>query len=126
MFISHRLKVTYHNVSLLHHNHEPESRIKESSAACYLQICALNRIEPSPLLSLVDETCDDTEAHIGSSNAMITRLVSLITASLSSTPSSPFYQFFYFDRPFYMNADESKESVENLWIERTILVQVDY
>ena len=123
------LKIAYHNVSLLHHNHEPESRLKESPAACYLQICALNRIEPAQLLTLVDETSDDTEAHVGIGPAGLTRLI-----ALASTPSSSSH-FFYYDRPFYMATatpaiDENKESVDNLWIERTILVQdklsVDY
>lgn len=117
-----------HNVSLLHHNQEPESRLKESQNGCYLQICALNRIERPQLAALIDETSDDTESHIDDVSSL-SRLTSLVNSSST-------YHFFYFDRPFYLaNAQqqqsassitdtESKESVENLWIERTILVQV--
>lgn len=101
-------------MSLLHHNHDPETRLKESHTGCYLQICALNRIDKNKLLELIEETSDDVDT-----SNFAQALVQLVQKSS---------HFYYFDRPFYLNPpssliDVDKESVENLWIERTVLVQ---
>lgn len=127
-----------HNVSLLHYNHEPDQRVKDASNGCFLQICALNRFDNRRQLeTLIDETSDDTEMILGAATS-----TSLSQLHSLAGPVSAQYEFFYFDRPFYLNSWSQPhsspvvdnvigsdgaakvESVENLWIERTILVQV--
>lgn len=97
-------------VVLLHHNQMPDSAIKQNANTCYLQICAVNKLEGYRLVDLIDEMIETKETC-----DIKTRLEQHDKNML----------FYYFDRPFYMANSRSKmdhESVENLWIERSLLI----
>ena len=49
------------DVVLLHHNQEPEHKVKENASKCFLQVCAVNRLEKARLSELVDEMIDVNE-----------------------------------------------------------------
>lgn len=92
----------------------PDEPLKENTEVCYLQICAVNRLENHRLVDLLDEMVDSKETYD-------------IRLRLAKQDKNAF--FYYFDRPFYMtnrNVDQeyktSHESVENLWIERSLLI----
>lgn len=98
-----------HKVSLLHHNQMPDVSLKKNTYASCLQICAVNRLEAHKLLDLVDEMVESKESDE-------------IKMRLSKADRNAL--FYYFDRPFYMSTSRANEaeSVENLWIERSLLV----
>lgn len=116
-----------HNVCLLHHNQEPEASVKENLDKCFVQICAVNKLEKSKLAELVDEIDDEKEC-------------AEVKSKLSKYDKNVY--FYYFDRPFYKNNESSKEakhlsmmddveeyerakeheSVDNLWLERSVLI----
>lgn len=98
-----------HKVSLLHHNQMPDASLKQNTDASCLQICAVNRLEAQKLLDLVDEMVESKESDE-------------IKSQLSKADANAL--FYYFDRPFYMSTSRANEaeSVENLWIERSLLV----
>lgn len=95
----------------------PDEPLKENTDMCYLQICAVNRLENHRLLDLLDEMVETKETYE-------------IRVRLAKQDKNTF--FYYFDRPFYMpnrSVDQeyksSQESVENLWIERSLLIVDD-
>ena len=102
---------------LLHHNQEPDVNLKQNSSKCYLQVCAVNRLEKSKLIELIDEMNDGKE-----------------TLELREYVNKydELAYFYYFDRPFYSRklnddeCDEFSEGVENLWLERNILITDEY
>ena len=137
--IMNRLAVIYNinNVELLHHNQEPDKFTKNNPDKCFIQVCAINKIEKSKLIELIDEM-DNERDLVEWKN----RLNKSYEKSIS---------FYYFDRPFYMRSvithssetssnrssslndelscssldDEtncSNESIENLWLERSVLI----
>jgi hypothetical protein len=137
--IMNRLSVIYNsnNVELLHHNQEPDQFTKNNPDKCYIQVCALNRLEKSKLIELIDEMDNERD---------LVEWKNRLNKSYEKSKS-----FYYFDRPFYMRSslshssetssnrssslndefscsslDEetncSNESVENLWLERSVLI----
>lgn len=98
-----------HKVSLLHHNQMPDVSLKQNTDTSCLQICAVNRLAAHRLLDLVDEMIESKECDE-------------IKLRLSRADRNAL--FYYFDRPFYMSTSRANEaeSVENLWIERSLLV----
>lgn len=120
-------------VTLLHHNQEPEQRVRDSVSSCFVQICALNRIDKGKLVELVDEMNDDDEDNNGTYDEEQARVRTRLsknefTRIKTCLDTNSAGNFYYFDRPFYSSSsaadDELKEheSVENLWIERNVLV----
>lgn len=116
--------IQINNVALLHHNQEPDAKVKESKETCFIQICAVNKIEKAKLLELIEEMSEQDEKIVN------------ILQNFEANSS-----FYYFDRPFYAKNSENKslsvideetveefervkeqESVENLWIERSVLI----
>jgi hypothetical protein len=87
----------------------PDVSLKQSTHTSCLQICAVNRLEARKLLDLVDEMVESAESEG-------------IKSRLSNADENAF--FYYFDRPFYMPSGRlaAGESVENLWIERSLLL----
>lgn len=103
-----------HKVSLLHHNQLPDESIKQNCETCYLQICAVNKLESQKLVDLIDEMIETKE-----SLEIRDRLVRQEKSTY----------LYYFDRPFYKlnrifenSTKKDLESVENLWIERSLLL----
>ena len=116
------LKTIHNQVILLSHNQELDVNLKENKDdKCYIQICALNKMEKSKL----DELIEESDTLINES-----RLKDLKCEYL-----------YYFDRPFYLKSTEiishSSSSnltvdeqdrydddceIENLWVERSVLL----
>lgn len=122
-------------VALLHHNQDPDQDVKLSQDKCFIQICAVNKVDRLKLIDLVDEMSDQDEDPV-----MCKSLTEMRSRLSRFDPNSSFY---YFDRPFYRhrssqsslissviddeNTEEferakESESVENLWIERSVLI----
>ncbi|RNA21801.1 dedicator of cytokinesis 3 isoform X1 [Brachionus plicatilis] len=118
------------NVVLLSHNHEPDPVIKDSSDKCFVQICAVNKLDRDKFIELIDENLMDQK------NDFLAQIrKSLMDHGLDQA-------FYYFDRPYYLKSVDSlvgsviddlddfervkeNESVENLWIERSVLITQD-
>ncbi|CAF0772075.1 unnamed protein product [Brachionus calyciflorus] len=113
--------VTVNNTFLLLHNHEPDNLVKESIDKCFIQVCAVNKLEKIKFFDLIEENFLDQETE---------NFNYLKNESLNDN-------LYYFDRPFYSKNLEScsiiedyedfervkeNESVENLWIERSVLI----
>ena len=102
-------------IFLLHHNQLPDANVQMNMNECYLQVCAVNKLECFKLLDLVDEMIESKETIE-------------IKTQLARYDSNAYC--FYYDRPFYMlpidvanrGNDELNESVENLWLERSLLI----
>ena len=118
------------HVVLLNHNHEPDAAIKESCDKCFVQICAVNKLDRDKFIELIDENLMDQKNEI---------LVKIKKSLMDDGRSKSFY---YFDRPYYVKSVDNlagsvideiedfeqvkeSESVENLWIERSVLVTQD-
>lgn len=142
-------------VTLLHHNQEPDESVKENTDKCYVQICAVNRLDKSKLCDLVDEMLElSEESDIYKKNYTDLKRIRELKSKLASEETP--VHFYYFDRPFYSTGQNSRpssktfnpddpddvcslgghaddwmllkeqqqqcESVENLWIERNVLM----
>lgn len=103
---THNSSVIY-KTSLLHHNQMPDMSVQNDPDICALQICAVNRLENWKLVDLIDEMVESKETV-----AMKDELLKL-DRNLG---------LYYFDRPFYR---QDLKIIENLWIERSLLL-VDY
>jgi len=86
------------DIILLHHNQEPDSSIKENKEnKCYLQLCAVNRLEKNKLYELIDEMIENKET--------IETKTKLTEEKFSDNDF-----FYYFDRPFYMRSSPNANS----------------
>jgi len=77
---------------------EPDSNIKENKEnKCYLQLCAVNRLEKNKLYELIDEMIENKET--------IETKTKLTEEKFSDNDF-----FYYFDRPFYMRSSPNANS----------------
>jgi len=89
------------NIVILHHNQEPDASIKENKEnKCYLQLCAVNRLEKHKLIELIEEMnqCKETEETLNKLTG-------------ENYEGNDFY--YYFDRPFYLRNNCSSNEKTN-------------
>ncbi len=97
-----------YKTELLRHNQVPSMDVKNSKDTCHIQVCAVKRIENYKLVELIDELPETKET------------INMMNWLAKHDKNEKFY---YFDRPVNVKQDVvCVDSVENLWVERSLLL----
>ncbi len=97
-----------YKTELLRHNQTPGTEVRASQDTCHIQVCAVRRIENYKLVELIDELPETKET------------VNMMNWLARHDRNEKFY---YYDRPVNVKQElVGVDSVENLWVERSLLL----
>ncbi len=97
-----------YKTELLRHNQTPGMEVRASQETCHIQVCAVRRIENYKLVELIDEL-PETKETVNMMNWL--------------TRHDRNEKFYYYDRPVNVKQElVGVDSVENLWVERSLLL----
>jgi len=97
-----------YKTELLRHNQTPGMEVRACQDTCHIQVCAVRRIENYKLVELIDEL-PETKETVNMMNWL--------------TRHDRNEKFYYYDRPVNVKQElVGVDSVENLWVERSLLL----